>query len=141
MAAGHRVSRNQLTAARRRRRQRSILLCSLVHAHTLNAASPCLAAMSAIRFLGSTDTLGLIRVIETGPPETKEPLNCCPFTHLKEHLIKPLCVYMFYSHSCSSLQPPPTPTSLLSYFSFLNSLFFPASVCQVGEASLLLIAG
>lgn len=43
------------------------------------------------------ESLCLIRVIETGPPETKELLNCYPLVHLKDHLIKPLCVYVIFA--------------------------------------------
>lgn len=66
---------------------RSISLWSLVHARTLNG-----------RRLRAPCALGLIRVIETGPPETKEPLNCCPFTHLKRALNQALVhVYVLFS--------------------------------------------
>lgn len=63
-------------------------------------------------------SLGLIRIIETGPPETKELLNYYPFTRFKDRLIKPLCVYIFNSLLCGH-------TSLL--------LFPLLSLCRVNE--------
>lgn len=72
---------------------------------------------------GKPESLCLIRVIETGPPGTKELLNCYPLTHLKDHLIKTFCVW-FYSLPFSAF-----PSPFLSYFSFIP--FFFTGSCQI----------
>lgn len=66
---------------------------------------------------GKPESLCLIRVIETGPPGTKELLNCYPLAHLKDHLIKTFCVWFY------SLSFPALPFFFSSYFSFIP--FFP----------------
>lgn len=99
---GHRVSDHRLTLAHWEPGTHHLtsqgIHVSLAHtrSHLETPCSPSLSCMALqdslppIAFLGS---LSLIRVIETGPPETKELLNCYPLAHLKDHLIKPLCVY------------------------------------------------
>lgn len=62
---------------------------------------------------GKPESLCLIRVIETGPPGTKELLNCYPLAHLKDHLIKTFCVWFY------SLSFPALPFFFSSYFSFI----------------------
>lgn len=74
--------------------------------HTL--PDPCYLSISSMAVQGSLPPIAfprktkvtltpLIRVIGTGPPETKELLNCCPLAHLEDHLIKPLCVCFILS--------------------------------------------
>ena len=72
------------------------------------------------------ESLCLIRVIETGPPETKELLNCYPLAHLKDHLIKPLCVYVLFS---LFLIIP----LLFFVILFFQSFFSSICLCQVIE--------
>ena len=76
------------------------------------------------------ESLWLIRVIETGSPETKELLNCYPLAHLKDHLIKLLCVYVLFSLSHRS--PPLFWHTFLCFFNFLNSVFLPGHCIGYG---------
>ena len=48
-------------------------------------------------WLRKPESLCFVRIIETGPPETKETLNCYPLVHLKDHLIEPLCFSLLFS--------------------------------------------
>lgn len=56
---------------------------------------PLLCLSASRRLTRKLESLCLIRVIETGPPETKELLNCYPLAHLKDHFIKPFCLCVF----------------------------------------------
>lgn len=79
-------------------------------------------------FSGRLPALGLIRVIETSPPETKEPLNRCPFTHreraLNQGLVRARASFSPPPHSCHTPRP-------LIPFRWRRARVEPAADCRL----------